>query len=265
MPRCLRNDAYQVQFRIRASADGHGNRMQPRRRRLPARDEQPGSARRDRRPGVPNRIGRLQHRIQRSAKAIARPGGARAGSRRQGQPERRRIEGEHGRRPHRDDRHPADPDARTPFGRLDERVDPLSGAQRFHLHRPRRGHHDRHRRPGAAQPADGVHRARIGLHQHATASAGLPRGFCQELECGAGTGRPAAGAGRQLALLLRPSTVVGDPHRVVRPGHRHPPGRTQGAGRAATGLVRRAVDHVDLRSVRGERALLPVAATRAVG
>ena len=58
------------------------------------------------------------------------------------------------RRAHRDDRHPADADAGTPFRPLDERVDALSGAQRFDLHRPRRGHPDRHRRPGAAEPAD---------------------------------------------------------------------------------------------------------------
>ena len=223
-----------------------------------------GSAGLDRRSGLPNRIGRLQHRIQRSAAAVARPGGTGAGGRGSGQPQRRRVEGQYERRAHRDDRHPADADARTPFRRLDERVDPLSGAQRFDLHRPRRGHPDRHRRPGTAQPADRVHRTRIRVHQHATAPAGLPRRLREELERRAGAGRPAAGAGRQLAVLLRASTVVGDPHRTVRPGHRHPARRAQGAGGAAAGLVRRTVDHVDLRPVRGERPLLPVAAARAV-
>ena len=38
------------------------------------------------------------------------------------------------------------------------------------------------------------------------------------------------------------------------------PGRAQGAGRAAARVVRRALDHLDLRPVRGERALLPGAA-----
>ena len=45
-------------------------------------------------PGVPDRIGRLQHRIQRAAAAAARPGRARAGSRGARQPQRRRVEGE---------------------------------------------------------------------------------------------------------------------------------------------------------------------------
>ena len=217
-----------------------------------------------RRSGVPNRIGRLQHRIQRSAPAVARPRRARAGVRCPGQPQRRRIEGEFERLPHRDDRHPADADAGTPFGRLDERVHPLPGAQRLDLHRPRRGHPDRHRRAGTAQPADRVHRTRIRLHEHATAPAGVARGLREELERRAGDRGPAAGAGRQLAVLLRASTVVGDADRTVRPGHRHPARRAQGAGRAAAGLVRRTVDHVDLRSVRGERPLLPVAVARAV-
>ena len=42
------------------------------------------------------------------------------------------------------------------------------------------------------------------------------------------------------------------------------PDELKSAGRAAPGLVRRTLDHVDLRPVRGERALLPVAAARAV-
>ena len=91
-----------------------------------------------------------------------------------------------------------------------------------------------------------------------------PAEFAQQLERRPGAGRPAAGAGRQLAVLLRSPAVARDPHRAVRPGHRHPPGRAQDAGRAPAGVVRRAVDHVDLRPVRGERPLLPVAAARTV-
>ena len=91
-----------------------------------------------------------------------------------------------------------------------------------------------------------------------------PADFAQQLERRPGAGRPAAGAGRQLAVLLRPPAVGRDPHRAVRPGHRHPPRRAQDPGRAAAGVVRRTLDHLDLRPVRGERALLPVAAARAV-
>ena len=119
-------------------------------------------------------------------------------------------------------------------------------------------------RARAAEPADGVDRTGIRLHQHATASAGLPRRLRAELERRAGAGRAAAGARRQLAVLLRPPTVGGDPHRAVHPGHRHPARRAQDAGRASAGVVRRTLDHVDLRPVRGERPLLPVAAARAV-
>ena len=74
-------------------------------------------------------------------------------------------------------------------GPVDERVDPLSGAQRFDLHRPRRGHPDRHHRTRTAQPADGVDRTGIGVHQHAVASAGLPRRLRAQLERRAGAGR----------------------------------------------------------------------------
>ena len=131
------------------AADRHGDRVQSGRRRLPAGDVQPGGARRDRRSGVPDRIGRLQHRIQRSAASAARPHRAGTGRRGSGQPQCRRDQGQHRRRAHRDDRHPADPDARAPDRQLDEPVDALSGAQRLDLHRPRRGHPDRHRRAGA--------------------------------------------------------------------------------------------------------------------
>ena len=74
-------------------------------------------------------------------------------------------------------------------GRLDERVDALPGAQRLDLHRPRRGHPDRHRRPGTAEPAYGVDRAGVGVHQHAIAPAGLPRRVRAQLERRAGAGR----------------------------------------------------------------------------
>ena len=71
-PGRVRDDARPVELRVRTPADRHGDRVQPRRRRLPARDDQPRGARRDRRSGVPDRIGRLQHRIQRAAASARR-------------------------------------------------------------------------------------------------------------------------------------------------------------------------------------------------
>ena len=73
-------------------------------------------------------------------------------------------------------------------------------------------------------------------------------------------------AGVQLALGANSPFLLGkelwqrDPDPAVRAGHRHPQRGAQGAGRAAPGLVRRALDHLDLRPVRGERPLLPGAA-----
>ena len=65
---------------------------------------------------------------------------------------------------------------------------------------------------------------------------------------------------RQLAVPAGQAAVARDPDPAVRAGHRHPQRGAQGAGRAAAGLVRRALDQLDLRPVRGERALLPGAA-----
>ena len=49
------------------------------------------------------------------------------------------------RRPHRGDRHPPDAHAGALRGRVDQRQQPLHGAQRLDLRRPRRGHLPRHR------------------------------------------------------------------------------------------------------------------------
>ena len=73
----------------------------------------------------------------------------------------------------------------------------------------------------------------------------------------------AARAGRELAVPARPGAVARDPDPAVRAGHRHPQRGAQGAGRAAPGVVRRALDQLDLRPVRGERPLLPGAAAGA--
>ena len=66
--------------------------------------------------------------------------------------------------------------------------------------------------------------------------------------------------GRQLAVPVRPAAGrrVADP--AVRAEHRHPQRGAQGPGRTPPGVVRRAVDHLDLRPLRGELALLPRAA-----
>ena len=68
---------------------------------------------------------------------------------------------------------------------------------------------------------------------------------------------PAARPGGQLALLLRQAAVRRDAHRAVHPGHRHPQHRAEEPGRPAPRLLRRALDHLDLRPLRGERPLLP--------
>ena len=47
------------------------------------------------------------------------------------------------------------------------------------------------------------------------------------------------------------------PDPAVRAEHRHPQRGAEGPGRTPAGLVRRALDHLDLRPVRGELALLP--------
>ncbi len=70
-------------------------------------------------------------------------------------------------------------------------------------------------------------------------------------------------AGIQLALganspvPVRQGALGRDPDRAVRAGHRHPQRGAEVAGCPATGVVRRALDHLDLRPVRGERPLLP--------
>ena len=95
----------------------------------------------------------------------------------------------------------------------------------------------------------------VQLHQH-----GRPREVRHALERGAGDRRRAARGRRQLAVLLRPRAVAGDADRALRAGHRHAAGGAQGPGRAPARVVRRALDHLDLRPLRGERHLLPGAA-----
>ena len=108
-------------------------------------------------------------------------------------------------------------------------------------------------------------RAGVGVHLDAAAPAGGAGGVRRALERRAGAGRAAAGARRRTPRTSIGKRAVGrDPHRAVHPGRRHPPGRAEEPGRAAPGVLRRALDHLDLRPVRGERALLPGDAARAV-
>ncbi len=87
-----------------------------------------------------------------------------------------------------------------------------------------------------------------------------PNAFAEPLERGAVRRRDPARGRRQLAVLLRPRAVARDAHRALRAGDRHAAGGAQGPGRAPARLVRRALDHLDLRPLRGERPLLPGAA-----
>ncbi|BAV39621.1 hypothetical protein SHTP_0224 [Mycobacterium ulcerans subsp. shinshuense] len=206
--------------------------MQPGRRRLSARHVESVCAGRDRRPGLSNRIGRVQYRVQCAAPAASRRYRPAAGKGGKGQPQRCRAEGELRRRPHRDDRHSAHADAPALRARLDERIDPLQRTQRLHLRCPRRGHPDQYLGPGAIELAGGIHCPRIRLHQYAIASAGVARRFRAQLECGPDAGRAAAGAGRQFTLFFRPPAVGGDADRGFYPIHRHPAGGAQDAGGA---------------------------------
>ena len=65
--------------------------------------------------------------------------------------------------------------------------------------------------------------------------------------------------GRELAVPVREAAGRRVPHPAVRAEHRHPQRRAESPGRTAAGLVRRALDHLDLRPFRGE---LPVLSRR---
>ena len=89
---------------------------------------------------------------------------------------------------------------------------------------------------------------------------GQPGRLRRLLERRPGHRRRAGRAGGQLPVPVRQAAVARDPDHAVRAGHRHPAGRAEGAGRAAPGLVRRALDHLGVRPVRGEPPVFPRAA-----
>ena len=94
------------------------------------------------------------------------------------------------------------------------------------------------------------------MHEHAVPPPGQPGRLPALLERRAVLRRRAGRARCELAVLLRQGALARDPHRAVRAGDRHPARGAEGAGRPSSRLVRRAVDHLDLRPLRGERPLL---------
>ena len=165
-----------------------------------------------------------------------------------------------GRGRHRHDRHPADAAGRAPAGRVDERQRPLRGDRRGGVRGPARGPGTGHLR--GRVPADVLadHRAGVGVHLGAAAPAGLPDRLRRQLECRAAARRPAAGAGRQLAVPVRQAALGGDQDGAVPADHRHPLAGTEEPGRSSSGVLRRTVGDQHLRPVRGERPVLPGAA-----
>ena len=141
----------------------------------------------------------------------------------------------------------------------------LRAAQRADLRRPRRGpaHRDRRRRAAVARYADTITPeaacTSVQLHLQVDPERSSPR-YWNAAQAIAGV-QVALGANSPFLFgreLWRETRIA-----AVRAGHRHPAGGAQGPGRAPAGVVRRALDHLDLRPVRGERALLPGAAAAA--
>ena len=81
-------------------------------------------------------------------------------------------------------------------------------------------------RGGPETPGDlrRLDRARGRLHERAVPPAGEPRRLRPDLERGAGAGRGAGRAGRELAVLPGSGALARDPDRGLHPGHRHPAG-----------------------------------------
>ena len=164
------------------------------------------------------------------------------------------------RRAHRDDRHPADARSRAPHPRVAQRQPAVRADQRADLRGARRGPHiaiDGVERLSTSTDTIAPEAACTSVQFHLQVS---PQEYAAHVERRAVHRRRAGRARRELAVPVRQGTVARDADRPVRAGHRHPSRGAQGAGRASAGLVRRAMDHLDLRPVRGERALLPVAA-----
>ncbi len=260
LPGRVRPDAARGALRHRRPDDRARGRAQPRgRAQRPGPQERRG-ARGDRRPRLPDRAGPVQHRDQRRAGQAPRgwPGHLRGEP--ATEPQRRREQVRRRRRAPGDDRHPADP-RRGPHGaELDQRQPALPAAQRADPGGPRGGHRDRDQRPGPADDDVREHPPGGGLHEHPVPRPDLARGLRGVLERLAGDRRRPARHRRQLAVPPRQAAVARDPDPALRAGRRHPQRGAQGTGGAPPRVVRRALDHLGLRPVRGERPLLPGAA-----
>ena len=154
-------------------------------------------------------------------------------------------------------RHPADPDARARHPGQRQREPALLAARPADLRRPRGGPGDRHRRGRAAADDLGHDHAGGGLHLDPGPPPGEPGRLRRLLERGAGHRRDPGRGGCELPVPVRAGAGRGVPDPAVRAEHRDPRRGAEGPGRPAAGLVRRALDHLDLRPVRGELALLP--------
>ena len=190
VPRRLRDDADPVQLRVRASADGHGNRMQPRRRRLSARDEQPGGA------GIASPTRRTRPNwAPTTSNSTFRRGRCPAGPRSSSNPMSGPASTPPNRRRTRDGAHivmigilPTLMPEHLSGGWMSESIryqalnDSIFTARGEDIMIDIAG-------PERLSLQTASDRARIRLHQHAIAPAGLPRGLREELERRAGDWR----------------------------------------------------------------------------
>ena len=104
-----------------------------------------------------------------------------------------------------------------------------------------------------------------GVHERAAAPAVHPDAFAAHWNAAQAIAGVQLAVGANSPFFFGKRAVARDPHRAVRAGHGHAAGGAQGAGRAPAGVVRRALDHLDLRPLRGERPLLPGAAAAVRG
>ena len=200
-------------------------------------------------PAFQTELGALQHRVQRPARGRCRVT-PRSSSRTTCAASLNAAEerGEPARRAHRDDRHPADADARAPRARgLDER-------QRRATRRSTTRSSPRAARtstststgPGAA----GDRTPTPSRPESACTSVQLhlqvaPQDFAGHWNAAQALAGPQLALGANSPYFFGRRAVARDPHRAVHAGHRHPPGRAEatracgrGSGSASAGSPR---------------------------
>ena len=149
----------------------------------------------------------------------------------------------------------------APQRRGAEREPALQAAQRADLRRPRGGPADLDRGPGAAVARSPTRsRPRPRARACSCTSRSTPSASPRIWNAAQAIAGVQLAVGANSPFFFGARAVAGDADRAVRAGDRHAPGGAQGPGRAPARLVRRALDHVDLRPLRGERPLLPGAA-----